>query len=443
VQRWEREQGLPVHRLPHNKQSSVFAYPAEIDRWWDERRVALEADRADWIDADVRPGELDADTAAVGDRDAAPRVRRLRGLGLSLVAAALVVGVVWMAAAYSDAADAAESRRLYQEGRVLWKQRTPAGFTQALAHFEASLAADTENAQALSGLADTYSLLEAFGVMAAADALPKAHTAAAKAVEIAPDLGEARASLAMVLWEQNDRKAAMRVMEQAIALDPQYATARHWYALFLQDSGRYQDAVREGKAARALDPQSPVIGSDLAIMLRSAGETAQARALLEDLVLENPTFAGHRVELAEAYRREGQYERALEQMNSAIRLGDVRPPTLARLATLQARNGIPRAALDVARRLRTMHERGEHVAPPAMIEALAAAGDHDSAFRLIADAVEQHQSWIVELVGTSHADVFKGLKKDPRWVRLQPGIDAITARFVKDTVGSRPSPEAK
>jgi hypothetical protein len=32
AQRWEAE-GLPVHRLPHDKMASVFAYAAEIDGW--------------------------------------------------------------------------------------------------------------------------------------------------------------------------------------------------------------------------------------------------------------------------------------------------------------------------------------------------------------------------------------------------------------------------
>lgn len=33
VQRWEQENGLPVHRLPHAKKGSVFAYRAELDAW--------------------------------------------------------------------------------------------------------------------------------------------------------------------------------------------------------------------------------------------------------------------------------------------------------------------------------------------------------------------------------------------------------------------------
>jgi len=42
VQRWEREQGLPVHRLQHDKLGSVYAYTDELDAWWESRRTQLE-----------------------------------------------------------------------------------------------------------------------------------------------------------------------------------------------------------------------------------------------------------------------------------------------------------------------------------------------------------------------------------------------------------------
>lgn len=42
VQRWEREEGLPVHRLRHEKLSSVYAYKPELDAWWASRRAELE-----------------------------------------------------------------------------------------------------------------------------------------------------------------------------------------------------------------------------------------------------------------------------------------------------------------------------------------------------------------------------------------------------------------
>lgn len=37
IQRWERTEGLPVHRHQHNKLGSVYAYEPEIAAWWNSR----------------------------------------------------------------------------------------------------------------------------------------------------------------------------------------------------------------------------------------------------------------------------------------------------------------------------------------------------------------------------------------------------------------------
>ena len=42
VQRWEREEGLPVHRHQHGKLGSVYAYPGELDAWFTSRGSQLE-----------------------------------------------------------------------------------------------------------------------------------------------------------------------------------------------------------------------------------------------------------------------------------------------------------------------------------------------------------------------------------------------------------------
>jgi Tol biopolymer transport system component len=42
VRRWEKEEGLPVHRHTHKRGSSVYAYPGEIDAWRASRRIVPE-----------------------------------------------------------------------------------------------------------------------------------------------------------------------------------------------------------------------------------------------------------------------------------------------------------------------------------------------------------------------------------------------------------------
>ena len=45
VRRWEKSEGLPVHRHIHDKLGSVYAFRAELDAWWRNRRVQLEQAR--------------------------------------------------------------------------------------------------------------------------------------------------------------------------------------------------------------------------------------------------------------------------------------------------------------------------------------------------------------------------------------------------------------
>jgi TolB-like protein/Tfp pilus assembly protein PilF len=42
VRRWE-EEGLPVHRLPHKKKATVYAFRSELDVWWSDGSARLDA----------------------------------------------------------------------------------------------------------------------------------------------------------------------------------------------------------------------------------------------------------------------------------------------------------------------------------------------------------------------------------------------------------------
>jgi len=44
VHRWEGKEGLPVHRLRHEKR--VYAYQRELDAWWESRKDRIEPDLA-------------------------------------------------------------------------------------------------------------------------------------------------------------------------------------------------------------------------------------------------------------------------------------------------------------------------------------------------------------------------------------------------------------
>src|SRR5918994_5492634 len=59
VRRWEKREGLPVHRHLHEKLGSVFAYTDELDAWKEGRRAPGES--ANGVTSDallIRPAAL-------------------------------------------------------------------------------------------------------------------------------------------------------------------------------------------------------------------------------------------------------------------------------------------------------------------------------------------------------------------------------------------------
>ena len=54
VQRWEREEGLPVHRLAHEKRGTVYARREELAAWWEGKRRTLAEQPAD-AEIDAKP----------------------------------------------------------------------------------------------------------------------------------------------------------------------------------------------------------------------------------------------------------------------------------------------------------------------------------------------------------------------------------------------------
>src|SRR5215471_7153955 len=63
VRRWEDQEGLPVHRLAHEKRGSVYAYRSELDGWWNSRKEEI-ADEEEVAAFDAPEPKLNA----IGDR---------------------------------------------------------------------------------------------------------------------------------------------------------------------------------------------------------------------------------------------------------------------------------------------------------------------------------------------------------------------------------------
>jgi Tol biopolymer transport system component len=93
VQRWEKREGMPVHRHRHDKLGSVYAFRAELDEWARRRRIAVDGPEG----AEPAAAGGDADRAAAGTGGAAGATKRSRVILASGVVAALALAaaLVW------------------------------------------------------------------------------------------------------------------------------------------------------------------------------------------------------------------------------------------------------------------------------------------------------------------------------------------------------------
>jgi len=57
VQRWEKQEGLPIHRHVHQSANSVYAYRSELDRWWN-REPRFNTVAPAHLPAEDAPGEV-------------------------------------------------------------------------------------------------------------------------------------------------------------------------------------------------------------------------------------------------------------------------------------------------------------------------------------------------------------------------------------------------
>ena len=90
VQRWERREGMPVHRHLHDKLGSVFAFRSELDSWWASRRTRLILEGA------VEAGRREQVLQTAGEP---PQTTEPRRNAINLMRLAAAVGVLTLAGA--------------------------------------------------------------------------------------------------------------------------------------------------------------------------------------------------------------------------------------------------------------------------------------------------------------------------------------------------------
>jgi TolB-like protein/Tfp pilus assembly protein PilF len=226
-----------------------------------------------------------------------------------------------------------ESYLAYLKGRTLLHTPSRASTEAARKQFELAISLDARNAAAYSGLADATSMM---GWWYPGEPYELWHEAAQRfashALELDPNLAEAHASLAMVLWGGygRDYPALEREFGLALSLNPSYALARRMYAAVLQDEGRADEAISQLSLAEAADPLAAQNLTALAVALLWRGRFDEAWTKIQKLGQLDPSLPGYHGCLARYHFARGDVGKAIEEMKRAEQLASTEP-TLGKL----------------------------------------------------------------------------------------------------------------
>jgi TolB-like protein/DNA-binding SARP family transcriptional activator len=331
--------------------------------------------------------------------------------------------------------DDLEAYRLCVQGRTLLDQRTPHAISRSVDYFQLVIQRDAECALAWSGLADALSLLE-FHDYATPWSGPGPMEAALRAVELGPDLGQARASLGIIRAIRHQGAAALQELEKAIQLAPSHAEAHAWLGWLLLLQGQTRPALAAAKRAVELDPLAPAFRVCLAEAYLAeacladagtvgAGGTGElvAEALREAVrARESQPLYGlaHFVEGLVLYHAEraAEAETALETA-----LGLVPPWGVPRQAEVHAAIAVVRVARGDRPEAHARLARIDGTAHPfSRGLVLAALGDVDAAVAAF-EGVRTWDSFSVDHYRYFFPRELAPLRAEPRFTRLREDID--------------------
>jgi adenylate cyclase len=340
VQRWEREEGLPVHRLQHEKLGSVYAYRAELDAWFVARGAHLPPEPpapatpsiAVLPFTDLSPA---ADQRYLCDGIAEEIVHALsRVQGIQTVrsdttakpAAATVIlegsvkksgdrlriairlldaesGAQQWAQRYDGCVSdifaiedqitegvlealhatlqphRADARECYDRGRRYYYQYSPKAMEFAIRMFVRAIELDPEYAQAYAGLADCWSYTYLYSDRNEF-LREQAEWASKRALEINPKCAQAQASRGLSLSLHERYEEADQAFAQAIALDAGLFEAHYFRARHCFALGRLEEAAAAYATAmqsRPDDYQSPLLSAQIHDDLGRADRAAELR----------------------------------------------------------------------------------------------------------------------------------------------------------------------
>lgn len=304
-----------------------------------------------------------------------------------------------------------EAHEAYLRGRYWWHRRGREEEEKGFQYFQRAVELDPSYAPAWAGVADSYLVMAHHGGMAAREALPKAESAALRALSLDNSLAEAHTSLAMVKMSFDwDYPAAEKEFRRAIELDANYATAHHWYAHDLVVMSRFPEALTEIQIAHELDPYSIVINTWWGRVFYYERDYTRAAAQFRSMLELGPEVRpiGYQ-ELATVYEQQGKFDQATEYRRLAFLAEGKREDAelLARVYHAGGRDAYWRERIRLAER--------DTIPPFDLAKLHALAGNNQAALNLLERAYDERWPWLNFM---AREPAFDSIRLSQRYQRL-------------------------
>ena len=167
----------------------------------------------------------------------------------------------------------------YLRGRQFFHQFRRTGILFARRMFERAIEIDPAYALAYAGVGDCCSFLYMYWDGSKAN-LEGADSASRKALELDPELAEARASRGFAFSLSKRYEEARREFETALRLNPKLYEAHYLYARACFQEGRLEEAVRHYEDAAQVRPEDYQAQLLMQAPLKGLGRNADAEAAL-------------------------------------------------------------------------------------------------------------------------------------------------------------------
>ncbi|MGB5077677.1 MAG: tetratricopeptide repeat protein, partial [Sphingorhabdus sp.] len=294
VIRWASERHMPVHRIPGQKRSGVYALSHELDEWL---RIANPESEDRIPVAGEAPHGFSLGTSLERMSTVARRYRtRIVIAALVLGLFVIGLGALSQGASQNDADNQLPRDRrvaaLYLDARSDWAERSQPSIELAIEKLKKVVKLAPDFAPGYAALADCYVLAREFGSLEDGEAFPKAQSAIKIALRMDPTNSDAlRVKGFVEYWWNGDAKMALDNFRAALRNGGSSAQTHFWLGNVLVDGGDYTEGIVQLNKARLLNPNSPAVDTDLAWAHWSSGNRELGKKMMEKLAVKYPNLA--------------------------------------------------------------------------------------------------------------------------------------------------------